>query len=353
MKRLILFLFISSALVAQVRVSTFSGSKEGGLVNGSLSKAKFKGAFGICIDNNGNLFIAENGNNVIRKIDTKGNVNTVAGNGKEGNTDGLKENAQFSAPTGVCSDNKGNIFVADFLNHTIRKIDKSGNVTAIAGTGKPGYKNGIGTDAQFNYPRGICIDKNNNLYIGDSWNHRIRKIDTKGNVTTYAGGGDYFNPDSVGELVDGKDTTARFYTPCGIAIDNKDNIYVTDARSHRIRKIDQKRNVTTIAGSGDIGTNKGGFKDGKAEVSILNTPTEVCAGPNGEVYFSDTYGNRIRKIYKGEVTTIAGTGNAANKDGLGKDAEFNFPRGIAVDKTGKKIFVFDYNNNSVRLIEIK
>jgi DNA-binding beta-propeller fold protein YncE len=187
--------------------------------------------------------------------------------------------------------------------------------------------------------------------VGDSWNHRIRKIDTKGNVTTYAGGGDYFNPDSVGDCIDGKDTTARFFTPCGVACDDKGNIYVADARNHRIRKIDTKRNVTTIAGSGKGGVETGGFMDGKAEVSKLNTPTEVCAGKNGAVYFSDTYGNRIRKIFNGEVKTIAGTGKAGFKDGAGNEAELNFPRGLAVDNKGKKIFVFDYNNNSVRLIE--
>jgi len=352
MKKLILPLLISCSIFAQVKVSTYSGSKEGGLANGTQSEAKFKGAFGICLDKKGNLLIAENGNNIIRKIDAKGNVSTIAGNGKEGNVDGSIETALFNAPTGVCADGKGNIYIADFLNHTIRKIHAKGIVTTIAGNGKPGYKNGKGREAQFNYPRGICIDSKGNIFVGDSWNHRVRKIDSKGNVTTYAGGGSYFNPDSIGKLVDGKDTTARFFTLCGIACDKNDNIYVADARNHRIRKIDTDRNVTTIAGSGGIGVDKGGFVDGKAEISVLNTPTEICAGPNGEIYFSDTYGNRIRKIFKGEVTTIAGTGKAGNKDGIGSEAEFNFPRGIAVDKTGKKIYVFDYNNNSIRLFEL-
>ncbi len=189
--------------------------------------------------------------------------------------------------------------------------------------------------------------------MGDSWNHRIRMIDTKRNVITYAGGGNYFNPDSKGEWLDSRDTTARFNTPCGLAIDKQGNIYVADARGHRIRKIDINRNVTTLAGTGEGGPNTGGYKDGKAETSILNTPTEVCAGPNGELYFSDTYGNRIRKILNGEVTTIAGTGKAGNKDGIGIEAVFDFPRGIAADKTGKKIYIFDYNNNSIRLLEVR
>ena len=352
-KMLLVLMLITITLSAQIRVSTFSGSKETGLINGSIKDARYNGAFGMCIDDKGSIIIAENGNNLIRKIDAKGNVTILAGTGKEGSADGTGEKAQFNGPSGVCSDKKGNVYVADFLNHTIRKIDKNNIVTTIAGNGKPGYKNGKGANAQFNYPRGICIDKKGNLYISDSWNHRIRKIDTNGNVTTFAGGGNYFNPDSVGEWVDGKDTTARFYTPCGIGIDGQSNIYVTDARSHRIRKIDAKGIVTTIAGKGELGVDKGGFKDGKAEISVLNTPTEICAGPNGEVYVSDTYGNRIRMIYKNEVTTIAGNGKAGFADGPGETAQFNFPRGIAVDKTGKNIFVFDYSNNSIRKIEIK
>lgn len=352
-KIFLLFLLTAFTLAAQIKVTNYSGSKEAGLVNGSIKTALYKGAFGICIDKKGNIYLAENGNSVIRKIDVKGNVTTLAGSGKVGSADGTGSKAEFSEPAGVCSDDKGNIYVADFMNHLIRKIDNHSVVTTVAGSGKPGYKNGKGKEAQFNYPRGICVDKKGNLYVGDSWNHRIRKIDTKGNVTTLAGGGRYFDPDSKGEWIDGKDTTARFYTPCGVSIDEQGNVYVADARNHRIRKIDTNGNVTTLAGTGEGGVNTGGFKDGSAGTSQLNTPTEVCAGKNGEVYFSDTYGNRIRKIYKGEVSTIAGSGKAGFADGTGEEAQFNFPRGLAVDKTGKKIFVFDYNNNSIRLIELK
>jgi DNA-binding beta-propeller fold protein YncE len=349
----LLFLFTFTSIFSQVKISTYSGAADTGLVNGSIKNARYNKAFGICLDKKGNLFIAENGNSVIRKIDTKGNVTTLAGTGREGAADGTVDKAEFNEPAGVCADDKGNIYVADFMNHLIRKIDKHSIVSTVAGSGKPGYKNGRGTEAQFNYPRGVVVDKKGNLYVSDSWNHRIRKIDTKGNVTTYAGGGSYFDPDSRGDCVDGRDTTARFYTPCGLAIDEKGNLYVTDARNHRIRKVDTKRYVTTVAGTGEGGVEKGGFKEGKAETSVLNTPTEVCAGKNGEVYFSDTFGHRIRKIYKGVVTTIAGNGKAGFIDGSGETARFNFPRGIAVDKTGKRIYVFDYYNNSIRLIEIK
>jgi DNA-binding beta-propeller fold protein YncE len=352
-KIIILFLCTSISILSQVKVSTYSGTKDTGLVNGSLKDARYNKAFGICLDKKGSLFIAENGNSVIRKIDVKGNVTTLAGSGKIGTANGAGDKAEFNEPAGVCADDKGNVYVADFVNHLIRKIDIHSIVTTVAGNGKPGYKDGKGTEAQFNYPRGVCIDKKGNLYVSDSWNHRIRKIDTEGNVTTFAGGGNYFDPDSRGTCVDGRDTTARFYTPCGMAIDDKGNIYVTDARNHRIRKIDTKGFVTTLAGSSEGGVDKGGFRDGKAETSFLNTPTEVCAGKNGEVYFSDTYGNRIRKIYKGMVSTIAGTGKAGFTDGPGTSAQFNFPRGIALDKTGKKIYVFDYNNSAVRLVELK
>ena len=335
--------------VVSLTSDTTSGYRDGG-----SSVAQFKQPFGMCMDNAGNIYIADAGNNCIRKISTSGIVSTYAGNGIAGSIDGQAANAQFNSPSGVCIDSSGNLYVADFQNHSIRKITSDGNVSTIAGSGQPGYSDGFGTDAQFDYPRGICIDASGVLYVSDSWNHRIRKITQDGNVTTFAGGGDSIGVDSQGEWTDAQDTSARFFTPCGLSIDNTGNIYVADALNHRIRKIDGLGNVTTIAGSGDSGWNAGGFNDGQADSSKLNTPTELFVTNSGDVIFSDTYGNRIRKVsIDGFVSTIAGTGDAGLKNGDASTAQFNTPRGVVADSSGSKIYVIDSKNNLIRVINLK
>ncbi|MBI1938687.1 MAG: hypothetical protein HYS25_11265 [Ignavibacteriales bacterium] len=343
-----------SSLYAQHTVSSFAGT-DSGYVNGKLSEAKFNTAFGICIDKEGNIYAADSGNNCIRKIDADGIVSTFAGTGQTGNDDGTANAATFNSPTGICSDDMGNFYVADFMNHTIRKIDNEGNVTTLAGSaGNPGFADGYANQAQFNYPRGIAVDNEGNLFVGDSWNHRIRKITPDGNVTTYAGGGNQIGVDSKGSWVDGPDTTARFFTPCGAAVDNFGNVYVADALNHRIRKIDTFGNVTTIAGNGNSGWNNGSFADGANSSAILNTPTELFVTPDQEIIFSDTFGNRVRIInIDGTVSTIAGNGTAGFHDGESSNAMFNYPRGIAMDAAEDKIFVIDSKNFRIRLITKK
>ena len=317
---------------AQYSVTTYAGS-DSGYVNGNISIAKISPAFGMCMDNNGK-------------------VTTFAGTGMQGNDDGTTTTATFDSPTGICCDDVGNFYVADFMNHTIRKIDNTGNVTTLAGSGQPGFADGFANEAMFNYPRGIDIDSEGNLYVGDSWNHRIRKITPDGNVTTYAGGGESIGDGSAGAFLNAQDTDARFYTPCGVSVDNFGNVYVADALNHRIRKIDTFGNVTTIAGSGGSGFGNGGFQDDADTASVLNTPTEVFAMPDGSVIFSDTYGQRIRKVTEdGQVITLAGNGNTGLVNGNSASAQFNFPRGIAYDPATEKIYVIDSKNSVIRIIE--
>ena len=339
MKKLLIVAIIvfPICLLAQSKVALFAGTGEAGYKDGKLSEAMFNGPFGMCIDNEGNLYVADIGNNCIRKIDSEGFVSTFAGSVDSGYVDGAKEEALFYQPTGICTDNNGNFYIADFMNQYIRKIDQQGNATTIAGNGESGYSEGTDSDAQFNYPRGIVIDSKGDLYIGDSWNHRIRKITPAGVVTTFAGYNEEVGTESRGTLKDGNGSEARFGTPCGLAIDKNDNIYVADALNHAARKIDTQGNVTTIAGNGTAG-----YKDGDANESQLNTPTEICVTSDGTVYIADTYSNRIRKVTTdGEVTTIAD-----EEDGI------DYPRGIVVnEKTGTLYFV-DFHHNCIKSIKL-
>jgi sugar lactone lactonase YvrE len=251
----------------------------------------------------------------------------------------------------LCVDDSGNVYVSDFMNQRIRKISIGGLVSTVAGSGVAGYVDGLSTDAKFNYPRGICIDASGNLYVGDSWNHRIRKIDNAGQVTTYAGGGNSIGVSSVGSLVDGVDTLARFYTPAGLAMGTNGTIYIADAYNHRIRAIDASRMVTTIAGSGPSGPGNGGYVNGIATSSVFNTPTELFADTiNNKLYISDTFNNRVRKLdfNNDYVSSFAGNGTAAFIDSVDTLASFNYPRGIvSVDSA---VYVVDYNNHSIRVI---
>ncbi|MFK7904169.1 MAG: T9SS type A sorting domain-containing protein [Chitinophagales bacterium] len=333
-------------------VSTFAGNGEAGLVNGSIENAKFSGPFGICKDKDGNLYVADAENHCIRKINPEGEVSTYVG-GAEGYQDGIAAFARFNQPINICVDEEGNLYVSDFLNHRIRKVSTDGSVSTVAGSGEDGFLNGEGEVAKFNYPRGIVIDKDGNLYVADSWNHRIRKIDLATNeVTTHAGGGFFTGVGSAGDWKDGKGVAARFYTPSGLSVDEDGNLYVADPFNHRIRKIDTSRNVTTIVGDGAIGPNNGGFLDGTTMTAVLNTPTDVYWSASGHLIIGDTFNNRVRRLdfSSGMVSTVAGTGTAGYVDGADSIAELNYPRGIVANVTADSILVVDHNNHAIRQI---
>jgi len=302
--------------------------------------------FGMCADAKGNLYVADVGKNCITCLNAGGEVTIYAGTGKEGNNDGERKVAAFSAPSGVCFDRSGIMYIAGFGGQNIRKITPDGNVSTVAGTAEGGYADGPADKARFSSPRGICIDSKGNLYVGDCWNHRIRKIDTNGIVTTFAGGG------KTGELVvndwrDGADTTARFDAPCGMAIDKNDNIYVADANNSCIRKVTPDGYVTTIAGKG----RETGLIDGPAGISRLNVPTELTVTDEDEVYFSDTYNHCIRKIDKnGIVSTLAGTGHKGFSNGLPRESLLSSPRGICIHKG--ELYFAEWGNHTIRKLRL-
>jgi hypothetical protein len=355
--RIIIFwlmnLFLVSANQSQNFVTTYAGTGSPGFVNGDTSVASFNRPFGICIDQEGNLYLADAYNHCIRKISSDGMVSTYAGTGTAGYLDGPASAAKFNQPINICLDEAGNMFVSDFLNQRIRKISPDMMVTTIAGSGIAGLQDGPADQAKFNYPRGICLDDTGNIYIGDSWNHRVRKISLDGTVSTWAGGGATIGVQSVGDYVDASDTAARFYTPCELSIDQANNIFVADAYNHRIRKIDANRMVTTVAGSGDSGPDAGGFQNGPGDQAMFKVPTACYVSLTGSIYVGDGQNQRVRKISpNGMVSTFAGSGETGFENGPDSLATFDFPRGCVMDYEAHRLYVVDYNNHAVRIIHV-
>jgi sugar lactone lactonase YvrE len=262
-------------------VSTLAGTTEG-FLNGPPTIAQFKGPFSITADTIGNIYSTDDSDPRIRKITPAGNVSTYAGTEIEGFADGKSNVAQFGLSNSITCDQQGNIYIADEFNNRIRKIDLAGNVSTVAGNGTAGYRDGNGSIAEFNYPTGIAIDHNGNLFISDGSNFRIRKISPSGEVTTVAGNG-------RDGTIDGNSLNAGFSNNLNdLVADNNGNLYVEDG--YLIRKIFSNGTVTTIAGSGP------GFKDGDGLTAKFNVPVGIAIDANGNLYIADVNNNRIRKI---------------------------------------------------------
>jgi len=320
-------------------VTTFAGSTEG-LRNGLKTSAQFKYPRDIAIDSIGNLCVADASNDCIRKITPRGFVSTIAGGGTAAFADGQGTSAKFFFPRAICIDLNDNIYVCDTNNHRIRKITPSGAVTTIAGDGTEAFADGQGTSAKFNYPNGIAVDFTGNLYVCDTYNDRIRKITPAGLVTTIAGNG------GTTGFADGQGTAASISLPSGITIDSSSNLYVSDSNNHRIRKITPAGLVTTIAGNGSAT-----FADGPGESASFYYPAKLTVDSGGNLYVCDEFNNRIRKITPaGLVTTIAGS-TVGYLDGQGTSAKFNRPEGIVVD-LNNTLYIADSNNSLIRKISL-
>jgi len=219
-------------------VTTLAGSVGGGYADGTGTAALFIWPFGLDVDASGNVYVADNQNYLIRKITPAGVVTTLAGSLLNGNTNGTGIAASFNNPSDVAVDASGNIYVADTGNNLIRKITSAGVVTTLAGSGDYNNLNGTGTAASFNTPFGVAVDALGNVYVADAANNLIRKITPAGVVTTPVGTGFYGNTNGVG-------TSASFNNPTGIAVDAFGNVYIADSYNNTIRKITGMLNITT------------------------------------------------------------------------------------------------------------
>ncbi len=319
--------------------SLLSGSGVIGVTNGSSSTAQFSTPSGVAADYEGNVYVADKVNNRIRKITSDGTTTTFAGSGTAGAANGTGTAAQFNSPTDIAIGPLGNIYVADTANNRVRKITPEGVVTTYAGSGTAGSANGTSTAAQFNGPTSIAIDASGSLFVADTANHRIRKVEINGTVTTFAGSG-------VAGTANGTGAAAQFNGPSGIAIDKEGNAYVADRNTHRIRKITSTGAVTTLAGSGTPGA-----LNGTGTAAQFNNPIAIAVDANLNIYVADYTSNLIRKITQaGVVTTLSGTGAAGYVNSNAAASQYNLPYGIAVSPAGA-VYVGDSGNQRVRKIQ--
>jgi sugar lactone lactonase YvrE len=307
----------------------------------------------IVFDTAGNLYIAETGNHVIRKVDLTGNITTIAGTGTQGfsGDNGPATSATLDSPQGLALDTQNNLYIADTHNHRIRKLDPTtGTITTIAGTGNPGFSGdtALATAAQLNLPTALALDVSNNVYVADTGNHRIRKITaTTGIITTIAGTGTQgFSGDNA------LAAAAAIDSPTGLALDAQYNLYLADTHNHRIRKITAATGIiTTIAGTGAPGFSGDTTASTTATLAL---PHGISIDPTGNLYLADTQNHRIRRIdaTTGIITTVAGDGTQAfaGDGGPAIAASLNTPRAAALSSS-THLTLSDTGNQRIRQLD--
>lgn len=319
-------------------VSTLAGSGVLGSADGTGILASFNNPGGIAVDVSGNVYVADQTNNKIRKITSAGVVTTFAGSGTAASVDGTGTGASFNFPTGIAIDAAGNLFVTEFYGQRVRMITPAGVVTTFAGSGTVGSADGTGTAASFYNPTDITIDIAGNFYVSDYSNHKIRKITPAGVVTSLAGSGVSGNADGTG-------AAASFFQPLGLCCDLAGNIYVADYSNNIIRKVTPGGVVTTIAGSGGYGG-----ADGQGTAATFAYPYDLAVDASGNLFVTQSSG-MVRKISASNmVTTHAGFfSTTGSMDGPAATATFHWPQGIAIDVAGN-LFITEQGNHDVRMI---
>ncbi len=305
---------------------------------------------GVALDAAGNLYIADTNNHRIRKADfeTTGAIATVAGSGQIGD-DGAAEEARLNFPHNVATDGAGNLYIADAGNHRVRKVDASGAIATVAGTGEYGYRSGDeggpALQARLSLPHSVATDGAGNLYIADTAGRRIRKVDAAGAITTVVGTGEYGSGGDGGPALQ-----AQLSFPSGVATDGAGNLYIADRNDRRIRKVDAAGVITTVAGTGEQGFSGDG---GPANQARLNFPYSVATDGAGNLYIADTWNQRIRKVDAGGViATVAGSGERgyAGDGGPANQARLNNPRAVATDGAGN-LYIADTTNQRIRKVD--
>ena len=335
-------------------ISTIAGTGEWGYGGdgGPATQAELRYPSAVTVDGAGSFYIADSGNHRIRKVSAfTGTINTIAGTGEWGYSGdgGPAIEAQLGYPQGVTVDGAGNLYIADFHNNRIRKVDAAtGTINTIAGTGEWGYSGdgGPATRAQLGYPEGVAVDGAGNLYISDSRNNRIRKVSAfTGTISTIAGTGEWGYSGDGGPAIE-----AQLRYPEGLTVDGAGNLYIADGRL--VRKVDATTGtISTIAGTGEWGY---GGDGGPAIEAQLRYPSGLTVDGAGNLYIADGSNYRIRKVdvCTGTINTIAGTGEQGySGDGsFATAAKLGYATGIAVGSNGN-VYIADIENHRVRVLK--
>lgn len=307
---------------------------------------------GLALDGSGNLFITDIGTHRLLKLDPRGVLTGVAGTGEGGfNGDGAAAKARLFAPHDVAFDAAGNLLVADTYNHRIRRIDRKGMITTLCGDGGGKYAgdNGPALNASLNNPQGIALGSDGTLFIADTYNHVVRRVDPKGTMTTFAG-------TEAGLAGDGGPANrAQLSLPTAVAVGPDRSVYISDSGNNRIRLVKPDGTIETVLGSGPgSGTAGAGFAGdgGPVERARIFAPTDLELNASGDLILSDSGNNRVRLISKGVITTIAGSGTAGfgGDGGPAVGAAMNTPQKIALGKDGS-VYIADRANRRVRRVD--
>jgi len=345
-----------TALAAAGDISTIAGTGTAGFSGDGLAAvgAQLSYPLGVAVDGVGNVFIADTSNHRVRRVDAvTGLISTFAGTGTAGfSGDGAAATgAQLYSPFGVGVDGSGNVYIADTFNHRIRRVDAgTGLISTIAGTGINGFSGdgAAATSAKLNYPYGVAVDGGGNVFIADLSNHRVRRVDAgTGLISTIAGTGvGGFSGDGAAA------TSAQLYYPYGVAVDGAGNVFIAEYSNRRVRRVDVGTGfIDTFAGTGTAGFSG----DGAAATSAqLSGPSGVAVDGAGNVFIADTNNHRVRRVDAGTgfIDTIAGNGTSGfSGDGAAATgAQLNYPWGVAVDGAGN-VFIADRYNQRIRKID--
>lgn len=345
---------VSQETVAKADYLFNYGKRPGGIeVKTFASTGDFSFPNSAVQSSNGNIYVSDTNNHLIKMIKPDGTVTTYAGKINQfdaynmpigGLVDSQRTTAQFDLPRGIDLDNQGNLYIADSDNGAIRVIDTQGMVsTLIEG---------------LSLPSGLVLSNHGTLYVSETLKHRVLEVKMDGTYEIIAGG-NYEEKDGylAGALADGQGEEAKFNEPIGIALGQDGIIYVADSGNQRIRKITPDKKVTTLAGSGTELSPyttyiEGGFLDGPLQTAAFNFPTGITIGPDETIYVADSYNHAIRKISDGQVSTFAGKGEYGNNNGYLEQARFDGPSHLEFLKNGN-LLVVDRLNNQLRIIEFK
>jgi uncharacterized protein (TIGR03437 family) len=342
-----------SAATSQAIITTVAGNGNVPFSSeGATATNAAMGASAVAVDGSGNLYVADTStSNRVLKVSSAGVATTLAGNGAYtfSGDNGPAKNAALFTPLGVAVDSAGNVYIADSLNNRVRKVDTSGNITTVAGSASPGFSGdgGPATSASLFNPIAVAVDGNNNLYIADGSNARIRKVNAAGVISTVAGS---LLPGFSGD--GGPATSASLLLPGGVAVDGNGNLYIADIGNNRIRKVTAAGTISTVAGNGTKGFSGDGGSATSASLNLSSAHIGLAVDGAGNLYVTDSGNNRVRKVTaSGTISTIAGNGVAgfSGDGGPATSAGLSSPTDVTLDSSGN-LFIADSKNNRVRKV---